>query len=173
MKGVWRGFGPTDYTRGDSLWDPVVWVNPAQPPSMSRCAPHSRSPVFPDRPSKILLLQVGTLSSSHPSFGLSVFFFLSARHPSLGCLFSSCLSVCYLPTSSSSSLASNSHSLRGWLKRMERGVRICGSPKGGTWSRGSVAYFRELSVYHVVWNLRAEELQETNAIKAVDEGWVA
>ena len=28
----------------------------------------------PDRPSKILLVQVGTLSSSHPSFGVSVFF---------------------------------------------------------------------------------------------------
>ena len=26
-------------------WDPVVWVNPAQPPSVSRCAPRSRSPV--------------------------------------------------------------------------------------------------------------------------------
>ena len=25
--------------------DPVVWVNPAQPPSVSRCAPRSRSPV--------------------------------------------------------------------------------------------------------------------------------
>jgi len=47
-------------------------------------------------------------------------------------------SVCYLPSSSSSSLASNSHSLRGWLKRMERGLRICGSPKGGTWSRGEL-----------------------------------
>ena len=35
-------------------------------------------PCVPDRPSKILLVQVGTLSSSHPSFGLSVFplFFL-------------------------------------------------------------------------------------------------
>ena len=28
----------------------------------------------PDRSSKILLVQVGTLSSSHPSFGVSVFF---------------------------------------------------------------------------------------------------
>ena len=31
--------------REGNPWDPVVWVNPAQPPSVSRCAPHSRSPV--------------------------------------------------------------------------------------------------------------------------------
>jgi len=31
-------------------------------------------PCVPDRPSKILLVQVWTLSFSHPSFGLSVFF---------------------------------------------------------------------------------------------------
>ena len=44
---------------------------------MSRCAPHSLPfPCVPDRPYKILLLQVGTLSSSHPSIGLS-FLFLS------------------------------------------------------------------------------------------------
>jgi len=42
------------------------------------CAPHSRPfPCVPDRPSKILLVQVGTLSSSHPSFGVSVFFLSS------------------------------------------------------------------------------------------------
>ena len=43
-----------------------------------------------DRPSKILLVQVGTLSSSHPSFGVSVFFlFLSFfRSVRTGC--SSC-----------------------------------------------------------------------------------
>ena len=39
------------------LKNPVVWVNPAQPPSVSRCAPHSvpllNPNVFPDRPSKI------------------------------------------------------------------------------------------------------------------------
>ena len=29
----------------------------------------------PDRPSKILLVQVGTLSSSHPSFGVLFSFF--------------------------------------------------------------------------------------------------
>ena len=31
--------------REGNPWDPVVWVNPAQPPSVSRCAPRSRSPV--------------------------------------------------------------------------------------------------------------------------------
>ena len=31
-------------------------------------------PCVPDRPSKILLVQVGTLSFSHPSFGVSVVF---------------------------------------------------------------------------------------------------
>ena len=49
----------------------------------------------PDRPSKILLVQVGTLSSSHPSFGVTVFFLFfgkvnpsSLSHPSLGCFLS-------------------------------------------------------------------------------------
>ena len=53
-----------------------MWVNPAQSPSVSRCAPHSlsRSPVSLIVLYKILLVQVGTLSSSHPSFGLSVLF---------------------------------------------------------------------------------------------------
>ena len=32
------------------------------------------NPLSPDRPSKIVLVQVGTLSSPHPSFGGSVFF---------------------------------------------------------------------------------------------------
>ena len=36
-----------------------------------------RAHLSPDRSSKILLVQVGTLSSSHPSFGVSVFFLLS------------------------------------------------------------------------------------------------
>jgi len=44
-----------------------------------------------------VLVQVGTLSSSHPSFGLSVFFlfFLGTghSHPSLACLFSFFLSL--------------------------------------------------------------------------------
>ena len=31
-------------------------------------------PCVPDRPYKILLVQVGTLSFSHPSFGVSVVF---------------------------------------------------------------------------------------------------
>ena len=68
--------------------DPVVWVNPAQPPSVSRCAPRSRSPVSPDRPYKILLVQVGTLSFtsfSHPLFGyllLQIFLLCGARPPS-------------------------------------------------------------------------------------------
>ena len=34
----------------------------------------------PDRSSKILLVQVGTLSSSHPSFGVSVFFLSVLAH---------------------------------------------------------------------------------------------
>ena len=40
-------------------------------------------PCVPDRPSKILLVQVGTLclSSSHPSFCLPVFFLSDARAP--------------------------------------------------------------------------------------------
>mmetsp|Transcript_9560 Transcript_9560/g.28454 ORF Transcript_9560/g.28454 Transcript_9560/m.28454 type:complete len:229 (+) Transcript_9560:466-1152(+) len=52
-------------------------------------AQEQKSPTCaPDRPSKILLVQVGTLSSSHPSFGVSVFFLsfflvvcLSGRRP--------------------------------------------------------------------------------------------
>ena len=51
--------GATCPVREGNSWDPVVWVTPAQPPSVSRCAPRSRSP---DRPYKILLAQVGTLS---------------------------------------------------------------------------------------------------------------
>ena len=44
----------------------------------------------PDRPSKILLVQVGTLSSSHPSFGVSVFFLSFSRSSGpLGALLSS------------------------------------------------------------------------------------
>ena len=42
-------------------------------------------PCVPDRPYKILLVQVGTLSFSHPSFGVSVvFIYYGARgfdHP--------------------------------------------------------------------------------------------
>ena len=44
-------------------------------------------PCVPDRPYKILLVQVGTLSFSHPSFGVSVVFIypsLSSSHPSFG-----------------------------------------------------------------------------------------
>ena len=37
--------GATCPIRERNPWDPVVWVNPAQPPSVSRCAPRSRSPV--------------------------------------------------------------------------------------------------------------------------------
>ena len=33
-------------------------------------------PCVPDRPYKILLVQVGTLSFSHPSFGVSVYLFI-------------------------------------------------------------------------------------------------
>ena len=47
-------------------------------PLWCRLAPRSRSPVccVPDRPYKILLVQVGTLSFSGPLFGASVLFLL-------------------------------------------------------------------------------------------------
>ena len=35
-----------------------MWVNPAQPPSVSRCAPQLPFPCVPYRPSKILLVQL-------------------------------------------------------------------------------------------------------------------
>ena len=41
-------------------------------------------PCVPDRPYKILLAQVGTLSFSHPLFGVSVLFIYLFSHPSLG-----------------------------------------------------------------------------------------
>ena len=49
-------------------------VNPAQPPSVSRCAPRSHSPVSLNRPylQDPARVQVGTLSFSHPLFGVSV-----------------------------------------------------------------------------------------------------
>ena len=53
-------------------------------------------PCVPDRPYKILLAQVGTLSFSHPLFGVSVLFIYLDAHPSLVgplCLFSFLLSV--------------------------------------------------------------------------------
>ena len=56
----------SSYTREESLWDPVVWVNPAQPPSVSRCAPRSRSPVSLIVLPKTLLVQVGTLTPCPP-----------------------------------------------------------------------------------------------------------
>jgi hypothetical protein len=37
-------------------------------------------PCVPDRPYKILLVQVGTLSFSHPSFGVPVLFIYLFRH---------------------------------------------------------------------------------------------
>ena len=43
-------------------------------------------PCVPDRPYKVLLVQVGTLSFSHPSFGVPViylFIYLLDWHPSL------------------------------------------------------------------------------------------
>ena len=70
---------------------PTLWTAVGARPCEKRILPGSRaqhwaracrvpcqeqeSPTCaPDRPSKILLVQVGTLSSSHPSFGVSVFF---------------------------------------------------------------------------------------------------
>ena len=66
------------YTREESLGPCRVGeaVNPAQPPSVSRCAPHSRSPVS-------LIVSFSNparaggdpgLSFSHPLFGVSVLF---------------------------------------------------------------------------------------------------
>ena len=52
----------------------LPWVNPAQPPSVSAMRSPLPFPGVPDRPSKILLVQVGTLSFSHPLFGVSVLF---------------------------------------------------------------------------------------------------
>jgi len=71
------------YTRERNPWDPVVWVNPVQPPLRVAMRSPLPFPCVPDRPYKILLAQVGTLSSSHPSFGLSIFFlsFFKAGHP--------------------------------------------------------------------------------------------
>ena len=37
-------------------------------------------PCVPDRPYKILLAQVGTLSFSHPLFGVSVLFIYLSQH---------------------------------------------------------------------------------------------
>ena len=63
----------------------VVRAPRAPPFSLRACrvpCQEQESPTCPpDRPSKILLVQVGTLSSSHPSFGVSVFF-LSLPSPS-------------------------------------------------------------------------------------------
>ena len=65
-----------------SLYQCVEAREPAAAPSLSRTLPISEKnwttgdSFFPDRPSKILLVQVGTLSSSHPSFGFG-FLFLS------------------------------------------------------------------------------------------------
>ena len=67
--------GATCPIRERNPWDPVVRVNPAQPPSVSRCAPRSRSPV-----SLIVLTRSCScrwgpcLSFSHPSFGVPVLF---------------------------------------------------------------------------------------------------
>ena len=65
-----------------------MWVNPAQPPSC-RDAPHSRSPVslivLAER--EIQLVQVGTLSSSHPSFVCFVCFLSFLRASALLCEF--------------------------------------------------------------------------------------
>ena len=82
-------FYSTSPIRERNPWYPVMWVNPAQPPSVSRCAPRSRSLVccVPDRHSnqeRSFLLGAGgdpgTLSFSHPaghpSFGVSVLFFI-------------------------------------------------------------------------------------------------
>ena len=77
------------HTREESLGPCRVWVNPAQPPSVSRCA-RMRSPLpFPCVPDGLLPRscsfdlheQVGTLSSSHrhPSFGFSVFCLLKRK----------------------------------------------------------------------------------------------
>ena len=41
-------------------------------------------PCVPDRPYKILLAQVGTLSFSHPSFGVPVLFIYLYRWPARG-----------------------------------------------------------------------------------------
>ena len=60
--------------REGNPWDPVVWVNPAQPPSVVAMRSPLPFPCVPDRPYKILLAQVGTLSFSHPLFGVSVLF---------------------------------------------------------------------------------------------------
>ena len=71
------------YTRGESLGPCRVWVNPAQPPSVSRCAPHSRSPVS-------LIVSFSNparaggdpgLSFSHPLFGVRRFLSWGAPTP--------------------------------------------------------------------------------------------
>ena len=65
------------------------------PPSVSRCAPHSRSPVsLIVLTRSFLLAQVGTLSFSHPLFGVSVLFilFMSSSHRRFPCLFAFFLS---------------------------------------------------------------------------------
>ena len=73
-------------TRGESLGPCRVGEPcPAAPLRVAMRSPLP-FPCVPDRPSKILLVQVGTLSFSHPSFGVSVLFRKLASLPPLALL---------------------------------------------------------------------------------------
>ena len=61
------------YTRGESL-GPCRVGEPCPAPLRVAMRSPLPFPCVPDRPYKILLVQVGTLSFSHPSFGVSVLF---------------------------------------------------------------------------------------------------
>ena len=65
------------YTRGESL-GPCRVGEPCPAPLRVAMRSPLPFPCVPDRPYKILLAQVGTLSFSHPLFGVSVLFILMA-----------------------------------------------------------------------------------------------